>query len=63
MWQFSIIVFSAEEKYAYMEICQQFVSKSFFFYKSQFFRSVGNVIQQIKKVSPNIKDQCNTNPG
>ena len=35
-----------------MEICQQFVSKPFFFYKSQFFRSAGNVIQQLKKVSP-----------
>ena len=27
---------------------------SFFFLKSQFFRSVGNVIQQIKKVSSNL---------
>ena len=38
----------------YLEIFWQFVTKTFFiyFYKPQFFRSAGNVIQQIKKVSP-----------
>ena len=33
------------------EISHEFVSEPFFFYKSEFFRLVGNVIQQIKKVS------------
>ena len=31
-------------------ISPHWMSKSFFFLKSQFFRSAGNVIQQIKKV-------------
>ena len=36
----------------YSSISHRWISKSFFF-KSQFFRSAGNVIQQIKKVWPN----------
>ena len=43
------------KRYAYiLEIYHQFVSEPIFFFKFRFFRSAGNVFQQIKKVSPKV---------